>query len=239
MQSRIFSILVVLLAAHALPGEDNTTELSIPLYGRHGEQVKQLQSTSSLTIQFAPGGLVRVDGSYGDLVVEGWDRPEVETSFTKLLSYGFKENKERLEKVRLETKRVSESELSIAAKNGGVALEYTIRVPSRSRLEIHHGVGMVIVSGVTGDINATGHRGDVMIWLPDGGTYTIDARSKFGVIASDFAGSPKLAFYRLGEKFASGDAGPSRQWDAHIRVRMGFGGVTIKRLPRESLAVPK
>lgn len=243
----VFTCTALLCALPATPAENPTAELSIPLYNQHAEEEKQLQGSSAETIHFAPGGLIHIRGSYGDLVVEGWEQPTVEISVTKLLSYGFKEDKQRLERVRVASERKSDSELSISTiaapanmflrpfgKGNGVAVEYNIKVPRHSKLDIRHGVGMVTISNIIGDIEATGHRGDVMISLPDVGTYAIDARSKFGVITSDFAGSPTLAFYRVGERFASENTPPAPR----IRLRMGFGSITIKRLPRESLAEP-
>ena len=145
------------------------------------------------------------------------------------------------------TDRHSDSELSISTnapsanrfvhpfggKGGGVALEYWIHVPRSSRLVIQHGVGMVSVSNVMGDIDASGGRGDLLVGLPGTGPYAIDAKSKFGVVSSDFAGSPRLALYRMGERFATlnstdGTAAP------RIHLRMGFGGITIKKIAPES-----
>ncbi len=210
----VFTFIGLVCAPPATPAENTTTELSIPLYSQHGEEAKQLQSSSAETVHFAPGGLIHIKGSYGDLVVEGWEQPTVEISVTKLLSYGFKEDEQRLERVNVATERKSDSELSISTiaapvnillrpfgKGNGVSLVYTVRVPSHSKLDIRHGVGMVTVSNVIGDIEATGHRGDIMLWLADSGTYAIDARSKFGVIASDFAGSPEARVLSRGRAF--------------------------------------
>jgi hypothetical protein len=189
--------------------------------------------------------------------VEGWEQPKVEVTVLKMLSYGFKsDQKERLERVHVATDRRSDSELSIstsapsanrlvhpfAGKGGGVALEYWIRVPRSSRLVIQHGVGMVSISSVVGDIDASGGRGDLLLGLPGTGPYAIDARSKLGVVSSDFAGSPRLALYRMGERFATVDAKDTTA-GPRIRLRMGFGGITIKRVAAESesiaLSAPK
>ena len=239
---------VALIAISLLPAQADpktATELSIPIFGSHGDETKQLQVTSTDSVRFAPGGLIRITGSYGDLAVEGWDQPEVQVEVKKSLSYGFKkEDPQRFERVKVSIERHSDSELSIVTnapspnrlvhpfggKGGGVAVEYRIRVPRNSRLMIQHGVGMISMSDVIGDVDASASRGDILMWLPGAGSYDIDAKSKFGLVASDFAGSPRLVFYRLGERFASEQAPAS----PHIHLRMGFGGITIKRLPPES-----
>ena len=51
---------------------------------------------------------------------------------------------------------------------GGVLIEYEIHVPRDSRLAIHHGTGLVTVEDVTGDIDASAGRGDIMLWLDAG-----------------------------------------------------------------------
>jgi hypothetical protein len=95
---------------------------------------------------------------------------------------------------------------------------------------------MVLVSNVIGDIDASGGRGDLLVELPGTGPYAIDAKSKFGVVQSDFAGSPRLALYRVGESFATSNATDATT-APRIRLRMGFGGITIKRVAPESEAI--
>jgi hypothetical protein len=42
----------------------------------------------------------------------------------------------------------------------------------------------VSVSGMAGDIDANVGRGDILLWLPPG-AYSLDARTKFGIVSSD------------------------------------------------------
>jgi hypothetical protein len=239
---------VLILDQRAPAAENTTTELSIPLHNSHGEEMKQLQATSTESVNFAPGGLIRISGSYGELTVEGWDQSTVEVQLKKSLSYGYnKEDQKRFDAVKVATERHSEAELSITTvapspnrfvhpftgKGDGVSLEYEIRVPRNSRLVIQHGGGTVTVSDVVGDVDATAGHGDIMLWLRGAGPYAIDAKSRMGLVSSDFAGDPKLLFYRIGERFDSPDATSA----PHIHLRIGFGGITIKQLPKESEAV--
>ena len=48
------------------------------------------EKTTTEHVDFAAGGLIRINGSYGDLNVAGWDRPEIEVTVIKLLPYGYK-----------------------------------------------------------------------------------------------------------------------------------------------------
>jgi hypothetical protein len=195
---------------------------------------QRVEVTSSERINFAPGGIIRVDGSYGNLNVEGWDRAEVEVTVVKS-TQKYYESKQRekaatkLEPVRVSTERRSDTELVISTlKRGGVSVDYEIRVPRDSRIDIRHGAGQIIVANVTGDIHATGHRGDILLLLPDSGAYSIDAKTKVGVVTSDFARDLHHRRYLIGERFASPSA------SHRVFLRMGFGGITIKNVPSEA-----
>jgi hypothetical protein len=219
-----------------------------PLFG--ADEFKQPKAANTERFDFAPGGTIRIDGSYGSLTVEGWDQPAVEITVTKSLRFGGSKNQDqdqpRLESIKVVTSRTSPTELTIstmlASRNGhwslllpstttnGVRTEYEIHVPRDSRLQIHHGTGMVTVSGVTGDIEASAGRGDIMLWLRPG-SYSIDARTKLGNVSSDFAGA-SLSQYLTGQRFTRVDPPPSHR----LHLRMGFGGITIKEIYPESEA---
>jgi hypothetical protein len=105
----------------------------------------------------------------------------------------------------------------------GVTVEYQVHVPRAARLFIHHDNGYVFVSGLTGAMDVDGHTGDMIVMLADTGPYAIDARARFGRIASDIsctAGNPLLAGGRVRCAAATGQ---------QIRLRMGRGSITIKK----------
>jgi hypothetical protein len=112
---------------------------------------------------------------------------------------------------------------------GGLMLEYQIHAPRDSRLVIHHGPGRVLVSNMNGDVEATSKGGDILLMLPDSGTYSIDARSKLGAVSSDFAGASHRR-HIVGSGFALAAPTPSRR----IYLRTGMGGITIKAVPVEA-----
>jgi hypothetical protein len=204
--------------------------MTLSLFG--GEQ--RVQVTSTERIKFAPGGLIRVKGSYGTLNVEGWDRSEVEITVVKSTQkyYGPKQRENagtRLERAHISTERVSDTELAISThRDRKISVNYEIRVPRDSRLEIHHGTGQVLVANITGDIEATGHRGDILLMLPDTAAYSIDAKTKVGVVTSDLAGDLHKRRYLLGERFASPSA------SHRIYLRVSLGGITIKSVSPEA-----
>jgi hypothetical protein len=210
----------------------STLGVILPLFA---EDTRQAVDSKTERVDFAPGGLIRCDGSFGSLNIEGWDRSEVEIAVTKTTEkyYRARELQEAaklLEGVHISTERRSDTELTISTSKGkGVLLDYEIRVPRDSRLVIRHGVGQVLVSNVTGDIEAAGHRGDILLMLPNTGMYSIDAQTKLGVVTSDVAGEIRRRRYLAGERLASPAA------SHRLNLRMGFGGITIKGVPPEAV----
>jgi hypothetical protein len=210
---------------------------------------QQVKTTRIELVALSAGGTIHIEGSYGYLTVEGWDQPEVEIVVTKSRAhYGdsatLVQDEKRLESIRMESRRGSPADLTIsctlAARHGarfrplprattnGVTTQYMIRAPRDSHLVIHHGVGYVEVAGMTGDIEATGHRGDIVLMLPESGSYSIDAKSKIGPVLSDFAGRAHVRGF-VGETFATSTPAFTRR----VHLRLGFGSITIKRAPPE------
>jgi hypothetical protein len=209
------------------------------------------EKTTTERVDFAPGGTVRIDGSYGDLNVDGWDRPVVEVTVIKTLPYGHKakqpdQGASELDRVRIVTEHKSRPEVTISTAlpsrhlpwmppftrhtTGGVMVQYEIHVPSDSHLAIHHGTGTVSVNNVAGDIDASVGRGDILLWLSPG-SYSLDARTKFGIVSSDLQGTAHNR-HLIGESFARDNPPPSHR----LHLRMGFGGITLKEILPESQA---
>jgi hypothetical protein len=112
---------------------------------------------------------------------------------------------------------------------GGLELEYLIHMPRDLRVVIRHGNGMVLVSDMTGDVEATSTGGDILLMLPAAGTYSIDARSKLGAVASDFEGQGHRQ-HLVGSGFRNGVTAPARR----IYLRTRVGGIAIKAVPVEA-----
>jgi hypothetical protein len=205
-----------------------------PVFGQ-GVSNQQIELSNTEHLSLSPVGTIYIKDSYGDLNVDGWEKPEVEVTVVKRLPFGFKpgqsdEATKRLEQVQTIAQRTSNSDVVISTRSSGrnVTLEYEIHVPRDSKLIIHHGKGSVLVNGVIGNIEATCSQGDIVLILDDSVPATIDARSKFGVVTSDLEGSLRVARYGLGERYSAGS--PATQ---QIVLRGGFGGIAIKKLPPE------
>jgi hypothetical protein len=223
--------------------------MTLPVLGE-GSLKEPPQKTTTERVNFAPGGTIHIGGSYGDLNVDGWDRPEVEVTVIKTLPYGHKakqpdQGAADLDRVRIVTEHKSPPELTISTElpsrhawippftrhtTAGVIVQYEIHVPRDSRLVVHHGTGSVSVNGVAGDIEARVGRGDILLWLPPG-SYSLDARTKFGVVSSDLEGNAHNR-YLIGESFTQVNPPPSHR----LHLRMGFGGITLKEILPESQA---
>jgi hypothetical protein len=218
---------------------------------------QSFEVTSTERVNFPPGGTIRLDGSYGYLSVDGWDEPQVEVTIIKSTDRFYepsqeREAKQRLELIRVVTERRADTELRISTVvpsrgkpfgggqdfspaslvlprsiKGGVTVEYRIHAPRDSRLVIHNETGYVWVSDVTGDIEATSRTGDMIVMLPDPGSYSIDARTRLGSVSSDFTGKDLHNQFLVGTHFTYVSEAPSRR----IYLRMGIGSITIKRGP--------
>ena len=225
------------------------TLAATPLFAATDTVGKPAEVTATDHLNFAPGGLIRIEGSYGTLNIEGWDKAEVEVTVTKSRPLRFGDSpapdhdQRRLESIRIKTALKSPTELTISTTlpfrhrnwfsplprttTNAVEADYEIHVPRDSRLAIRHGSGFVQVRGVTGDIQASASRGDILLWLPLG-SYSIDAKTRFGTVSSELDGK---AHDRLlvGERFARAGPAPAH----HLELRMGFGGITIRQIPPE------
>jgi len=224
---------------------------AVPSIAAGGADVVGKPSVLTTTdhVNFSPGGLIRIEGSYGTLNIEGWDKPEVEVTVTKSRPLRFgdspepDDDKRRLESIAIKTDLKSPAELTISTTlasvhrmwlsprprttRNDVDADYEIHVPRDSRLAIHHGAGFVQVRGVTGDIQATAGRADILLWLPLG-EYSIDARTKFGIVSSELDGHASNR-HLIGEHFARATPAPAHRLD----LRVGFGGITIRQIPPE------
>lgn len=219
--------------------------IAAPVFGEVGNK-KLVDVSNTQQVPFQPGGTIHVDHSYGELSVEGWDQPTVELTVIKTPDqlYGAKDQADaakRVEAVKVTAERKSDTELEISTTlphysrwthpfgpMAGVWMQYRLRVPRNSKLVIHHENGEVLVTGVTADIEATGHAGDIVVLLPETEKYSIDAKSKFGAVTSDFDGDFRHGLTR--SEYALTAPAPAHQ----IHLRMGRGGIEIKGSPAEA-----
>jgi hypothetical protein len=207
-----------------------------------------VQAQTSEHVNFAPGGTIHLKHSFGNLSVEGWDQNEVEVTVVKSMGYDSEPASlatQHLDGVHIVTGHPSNTEMEISTNRAAcpnrfthpldkcrdVVVEYRIRAPRNSRLVIAHGDGYVSVTGMTGNIEATGSRGDIVLMLPDLAKYSIEAHTRIGIVTSDIAGATRSK-HLFGENFTRGDASLPRR----LKLQMGFGGITIKELAPEVFA---
>ena len=202
--------------------------IALPLFGA------DLANTER--VSFAPGGLIRLNTSSTNLFVDAWDRPEVDITTLKSSRGGDKSK--CLEAVHATTERRSATELAISVpaphRGCAITVDQQINVPRDSHLVIHHGAGYILVSRVSGEIEITSSSSDVMLMLPGPGPYSIDAKSKFGGVYSDFAGD-KHRTKLIGEQLVGANPAPARR----IYLRVGFGAITIVQVPPTPEAPPE
>jgi len=202
---------------------------------------QSFEVTKTERVPFAPGGTIRIDNSYGYLTVEGWDEPEVEITVIKSTDSFYKPSQQQraeqpFAQVGASAERRSDKELAISTiipghhrflprSAHGVTVEYRVHVPRDSRLVVHHDHGYVWVSDVTGDLEVRSHTGDMIVMLPDGGTYQIDARTRLGSVSSDITGRSRsrLSQFLMGSHLDYASQTPRRR----IYLRMGRGSIEI------------
>lgn len=219
--------------------------LAAPAFGEAGSK-KPADFTKTERAPFAAGGTIHIDHSYGELSVEGWDYPEVELTVTKIPNDIYETDEpahaeKQANGVSVAFQRKSDTEIDVSTAvahfrrwtnpfgpKGHVAMEYRLHVPRHSNLVIHHGNGQVMVSGVVGDIDANSNAGDIVLILPDTAQYSIDAKNSFGTVWCDIEGNHRHTLTKTRYN-VTGPAGAHR-----ITVRIGRGGIEIKRSPVEA-----
>lgn len=188
--------------------------------------------THTQQVEFPAGGAVRLNDSFGEVTIEGWDGSAVEITTTKLAYTGDGHEKAAIDKVQIAGKVEGNAVvITTAGAHGGifhphgvddVNIEYSIKVPRAARIEIDHAHGEVNISGVTGDIHATSRYGPIVLRMPADGHYAIDAHSSLGNVYSDFAGDEKR-HHLFDESFAGAESSTPQKLD----LRVGMGDVII------------
>jgi hypothetical protein len=197
----------------------------------HAADPRRVESVTSQRVDFAPGGLIRIQASSGELNIEGWDENAVEMTVTRyIFSADETKAKQELDKVQVSKLAPSGAELTVSEthkRTFGVHVDYRIRVPRNSKLDIRHGIGDILIDDVTGDIDAYARTGGIVLQLPADGSYSIDARNKLGgSIDSDFGGATHHIRPLFGGRLESNPPGAAH----HLKLRVGEGGIQIQKL---------
>jgi hypothetical protein len=205
------------------------------------EPKQRVQATNTQRVDFAPGGTLRLENSTGELMVQGWDRPDVEITTIRSAIAA-----RELEQVRIAVERRGDELVVTTAfpRHGFLSppfppgtsfdLEYYIKAPRNARLIVAHYAGDVHVDEMTGDIRVTARQGEITLRLPGEGQYAIDARSKFGGVNSDFPGHETRKLWLAGHQFTN-ETSPA----AHkIYLRIGYGDILVWKTLRLPTPAP-
>jgi hypothetical protein len=208
------------------------------------------QTITTQTLDLPAEGILHFRESIGELNIEGWDQPRVEIAAISSAKAGYDEkgaSKQR-ERVRVHAERHGD-EIAVDTvfpkrfllvrpfRDGGMSpieLEYRVKAPRNARLEIQHQSGEVHLEFMTGDIRVTDGKGQITLYLPEEGQYSIDALSRLGAVDSDFPGRERRKL-EWGHSFVQQDPAAAHKIYLHI----GFGDITILKAPQpEALPAP-
>jgi hypothetical protein len=203
-------------------------------------QKTKVEMTDTQTIPFVSRGEIDFKGSYGEVRVEGWDRPEVVITISRSLRADDTpadraKKQERLKDVKVAATRQSDK-LVISASapspwfHSSIQLVYDLKVPRESDLHIKFGAGEITSNNVVGEINITEHAGEISVALPEG-EYAIDAKARIGDVTSQFpvrARRPNL----LGAT-ATGTKGVE---SPSVYLRVGVGEINVTKVKPKTAA---
>lgn len=201
-----------------------------------------VQTTKTEKVDFPAGGTLRIEHSVGELTIEGWDQPGVEITTTKSTTaiYTQKDKDKQthdLDGIQVSTKRQGNDVVITTQYPGHLAfpyittlarvenfyLDYHIKVPRSAKLVIEHKDGEVHITDVAGSIDASVHQGLISVFVLGDAPPSIDAKSKFGTINSDFAGQEKAHELFIGHTFI--EAGTTAAQS--LKLRMTYGDIII------------
>ena len=180
------------------------------------EPRQKVQVGKTERVEFPSGGTLRLTRSTGVLTVEAWDRPDVE--ITTIQSA-----KVRVAAERHGDELVVTTDLPRHWAFSHVDLEYRIKAPRTARIIAVHDVGDVNIDGLAGDIQVTLRQGEIMLHLPEEGRYSINAKSHFGDVNSDFPGPEKRRWWLLGHRSVNQDSQAAHT----LKLRVGLGDIVI------------
>jgi hypothetical protein len=181
----------------------------------------------------APGGALRFEGSWGELNIEAWDGDGVQMVVTRsawvtdLPAEKDRVNQE-LNAIHITAEKRGD-DLVIRTprpRRGSLAhLDYRVMVPKGLRLAVQHLSGDVVVMRVTGAIEASVKRGDILLSLPGDVAWSFDAECREGRIHSNFAGIWHRRHWIAERYSAPAQAGP-----VPVHLHVGVGGIDIRKL---------
>ena len=214
--------------------------LILPSLLQAGSKEKAMLS-STQTLSFEPAGVIQLEQSFGDVEIEGWDRPEVEITTIRASQKTYREEERAeaekdLDGIAITAIKLGEDHLKITtefpARNlkrplrgkGNADLKYVIHAPAQAKLVIHHDMGQVKVVNFTSDIEVTNRIGGIGLRLPEPEAYAVDARVRIGDVSSDVGCSEGQNL--VGQQLLNDSGGLRRQ----LYLRVGIGDISIRKI---------
>src|SRR5215475_5367425 len=221
--------------------------LSLPADAQTVEK-REAEITTTQSLEFGSKGTIQIVDSFGSVKVEGWDKEEVELTVTKRTKKKYEPKNlakamKGLEQFKVTMEPVGETSMMVINTaypswtpgrmfrgKTNLDLNYLIKVPRQSTLLIKHGIGEVEVTNVSGDIEATASIGDIILRLPEGQNYAVDAHVRIGDVSSEFGQvTQRKGLFAVGAKLAGEPAAPTRR----IFARIGIGDIQVTRIRAE------
>lgn len=217
-----------------------TTLAAFPLLAADRSR-ETIDATHTDRFHVSAAGEIRLENSFGEVDIDGWDRPEVEVEvFRSTQKFYDRKNQtdahRRLESVQVSAKQNGNDVVISTAypprntflhplgRRSDIDIKYRIRAPRASKITVHDNRGGVNVYDISGDIHATVINGQITLTLSPTGQYAIDAQSKLGTVDSDFEGRDHHRL--LGEDVTL----PGKPPAANLYLRVRAGDIVILKL---------
>jgi hypothetical protein len=208
--------------------------LTLPLAADDGTKAT-LSATQTERFTVTAPGTIRLKNSFGELEIEGWDRPKVEVTTVRTTEHLYAGNERgraqrRLDQVQIMSKQNANDVVITTvyprrnrfvhplSQHRDIEISYRIKAPRASKLFIDHNSGGVDIYDITGDIHTAVANGQITLAIPAGGDYHIDARSVLGDVYSDFEGRERRLNF-LGNGFRRQGTAPAT--NLYLRVHVG------------------
>lgn len=193
-----------------------------------------LSATQTARFNVSAAGAIRLENSFGEVDIDGWDRPEVEVTVVRSTEHYYDAQQHaaaqrRLEGVAVTTKQDGNDViistvypplnafLHPLSRRSDIDISYTIHAPRAFKLIVDHNRGGVNVSGLRGDIQARVVNGQITLAL-DAAEYKVDAKCTIGNVYSDFEGRDQRR-QLIGKEFQRASNAPAAS--LYLRVRIG------------------
>jgi hypothetical protein len=202
---------------------------------------ERLSTTHTERFNVAAAGAIRLENSFGEVDIDGWDRPEIEVTVVRSISH-LHDTKDRAEAQRslegaqirakqdgndiiISTVYLPGNGTHLLGRRREIGISYRIKAPRASKLIVDHNSGGVNISNISGDIHATVINGQITLALAADGQYAIDSQCRIGDVYSELEGHYRRK-HLLGREF--GRQSPVSATNLYLRVR--FGDIMILKL---------